>query len=127
MSLEPEVLFEGRNEVVTTGDQTRHPEFEIARWAAINLSPEERGQAIVYTSGEHCAMCSAAQGWVGLGRIVYVSSTEQLTAWLTDLAVPMPAVRPLSTRDIVPNLVVDGPVADFVEQVHDLHIRFYTA
>ncbi len=127
VSAEGTVLFEGRNEVVTTGDQTRHPEFGIARWAAANLSPEERRRAIVYTSGEHCAMCSAAHGWVGLGRIVYVSSTAQLMVWLADLAVPAPAVRPLSIREVVPSLVVDGPVADLAEQVRDLHIRFYTA
>ncbi len=126
VSAEGTVLFEGRNEVVTTGDQTRHPEFEITRWAAANLSPEERGQAIVYTSGEHCAMCSAAHGWVGLGRIVYVSSAQQLMAWLADLAVPVPAVRALPIQEVVPGLVVDGPVADLAEQVRDLHVRFYT-
>ena len=30
-----EVLFEDRNRV-GSGDRTRHPEFEIARWAAAN-------------------------------------------------------------------------------------------
>src|SRR5690606_24906375 len=64
------VLFEDRNRV-KDGDHTRHPEFEIARWAAKNLSSAERASATVYTSGEHCPMCAAAHGWVGLGRIVY--------------------------------------------------------
>lgn len=125
VSAEGTVLFEGRNEVVTTGDQTRHPEFEIARWAATNMSPEARSEAIVYTSGEHCAMCSAAHGWVGLGRIVYVSSTEQLMSWLADLGVPAPAVRPLPIQKVVPNLVVDGPVPELAGQVRALHIRFH--
>ena len=70
------VLFEDRNRV-SSGDQTRHPEFEIARWAAANMTVEERAVATVFTSGEHCPMCAAAHGWVGLGRIVYVSSCEQ--------------------------------------------------
>ena len=74
------VCHEDRNRTAG-GDQTRHPEFELARWAATYLSPEERDGATVYTSGEHCAMCSAAHAWVGLGRIVYVASTEQLLAW----------------------------------------------
>ena len=65
-----EVLFEDRNRVAG-GDHTQHPEFAIARWAAQNLSPEERARATVYTSGEHCPMCAAAHGWVGLGRIVF--------------------------------------------------------
>ncbi|NMB21395.1 MAG: nucleoside deaminase, partial [Firmicutes bacterium] len=64
-----EVLFEDHNHVAT-GDHTQHPEFAIARWAAANMTPAERRQATVYTSGEHCPMCAAAHGWVGLGRIV---------------------------------------------------------
>ncbi|TMZ54504.1 nucleoside deaminase, partial [Klebsiella pneumoniae] len=75
------VLAEDRNRVAF-GDQTRHPEFALARWAAANMAPEERAAATVFTSGEHCPMCAAAHGWVGLGRIVYVSSSEQLSAWL---------------------------------------------
>ena len=74
------VRFEDRNRV-KDGDQTRHPEFEIARWAAGHLTPEERAAATVYTSGEHCPMCSAAHAWVGLGRIVYAVSSAQLTGW----------------------------------------------
>ena len=50
-------LFADRNRV-SGGDHTRHPEFAIARWAAENLTPDERASATVYTSGEHCPMCS---------------------------------------------------------------------
>jgi tRNA(Arg) A34 adenosine deaminase TadA len=75
------MLAEDRNRVVSGGDRTRHPEFELARWAAANLTSAERAAATVFTSGEHCPMCAAAHGWVGLGRIVYVSSSEQLAAW----------------------------------------------
>jgi tRNA(Arg) A34 adenosine deaminase TadA len=57
-----ETRFEDRNRVAG-GDATRHPEFAIARWAASNLSPAERVRATVYTSGEHCPMCSAAHAW----------------------------------------------------------------
>lgn len=121
-----EVLFEDRNRVAS-GDQTRHPEFEIARWAAVNLTPEARAATTVYTSGEHCPMCAAAHGWVGLGRIVYVSSSKQLTTWLTDLGVSAPPVRALSIREIVPGLVVEGPIPGLAEQAHELHRRFYSA
>ncbi|RCX17698.1 cytidine/deoxycytidylate deaminase-like protein [Fontibacillus phaseoli] len=64
-----EVLAEDHNHVAG-GDHTQHPEFALARWAAQNMTLEERAQATVYTSGEHCPMCAAAHGWVGLGRIV---------------------------------------------------------
>ncbi|MFF3765187.1 nucleoside deaminase [Streptomyces sp. NPDC001922] len=117
-------LAEGHNQVAS-GDRTRHPEFELARWAAAHLSPEERAAATVFTSGEHCPMCAAAHGWVGLGRIVYVSSSEQLASWLAELEVPAPPVRTLPVRDIVPGLVVEGPVPGLAEQVRDLHRRFH--
>ena len=116
------VLFEDRNRIAS-GDRTRHPEFEIARWAAANLTPEARAAATVYTSGEHCAMCAAAHGWVGLGRIVYVSSSEQTATWLAALGVPAPPVRTLPIRQVVPDAVVDGPVPELAEQVHELHRR----
>ena len=121
-----QVLFEDHNHVAS-GDRTRHPEFEIARWAAANMTPEARAEATVYTSGEHCPMCAAAHGWVGLGRIVYVSSSEQLAAWLTDTGVPAPPVRALPTREVVPNVAVDGPVPGLAEQVRDLHRRFHSS
>ena len=119
-------LAEDHNRVAG-GDRTRHPEFELARWAAANMSPEERAQATVFTSGEHCPMCAAAHGWVGLGRIVYVASSEQLAAWLAEMGVPAPPVRSLPVRDVAPGVVVQGPVAELVEQVHDLHRRYHGA
>ena len=71
-------LYEDRNRV-KNGDHTRHPEFAIARWAVDNLTPDKRARTTVYTSGEHCPMCAAGHAWVGLGRIVYATSSEQLT------------------------------------------------
>jgi tRNA(Arg) A34 adenosine deaminase TadA len=120
------VLAEDHNRVAS-GDRTRHPEFELARWAAANMTPEERAAATVYTSGEHCPMCAAAHGWVGLGRIVYVSSSEQLAAWLAELGVPAPPVRTLPINEIVPGVVAEGPVPGLAEQVRDLHRRFYSS
>ena len=120
------VLAEDHNRVAS-GDRTRHPEFELARWAAANMTPSERAAATVFTSGEHCPMCASAHGWVGLGRIVYVCSSEQLTAWLSELGVPAPPVRPLPVREIVPDVVVEGPVPGLSEQVRDLHRRFHSA
>ena len=78
------VLFEDHNHVAG-GDETRHPEFEIAKWSATHMTPAARAAATVYTSGEHCPMCAAAHGWVGLGRIVYVSSSAQLTEWRAEM------------------------------------------
>src|SRR3954449_323325 len=113
------VLFEAHNRT-SGGDQTRHPEFEIARWAANRIPPSERATATVYTSGEHCAMCSAAHGWVGLGRIVIAASSEQLAGWAAELAAPPAPVRALSINEVVPDLPVEGPVDALAQQVREL-------
>ncbi|MFA5665277.1 nucleoside deaminase [Castellaniella sp.] len=126
VSAQGRILFEDRNRVAG-GDHTRHPEFEIARWAAAHLSSAERAAATVYTSGEHCPMCAAAHGWVGLGRIVYVSSSRQLMGWLSELGAPPPPVRALPIQDIVPSVPVDGPVPRLAEEVHALHRHRFSA
>lgn len=112
--------FADRNREATTGDPTRHPEFEIARWAATNLTSDERAAATVYTSGEHCPMCAAAHAWAGLGRIVYVASAEQIAGWRSGLgAAPSPvAVLPITT--VAPGVPVEGPVEQLVPEVRAL-------
>ncbi|MDP9430960.1 MAG: nucleoside deaminase [Actinomycetota bacterium] len=121
---EGQVRFEDSNHVAG-GDRTQHPEFAIARWAAAHLSPEERAAATVYTSGEHCPMCAAAHAWVGLGRIVYASSSAQLASWLAELGVPPAPVQPLPVRAVAPGVPVEGPVAGLDEEVHELHRRLH--
>jgi tRNA(Arg) A34 adenosine deaminase TadA len=118
------VLAEDRNRENSAGDATRHPEIELARWAAANMTADERGAATVFTSGEHCPMCSAAHAWVGLGRVVYVSSSKQLIAWLAELGVPPSPVIQLAINQVAPGLVVQGPVPGLDEQVRELHRRF---
>ncbi|WP_067716869.1 nucleoside deaminase [Nocardia yamanashiensis] len=114
------VLAEDRNRVAG-GDHTRHPEFELARWAAENLSPAERATATVYTSGEHCPMCSAAHAWVGLGPIVYAASTEQLSAWLAEFGVAPGPVAALPIQAIAPNVPVSGPFPELTDRIYALH------
>lgn len=116
------VLFEARNETAG-GDETRHPEFDIARWAAENMTPADRAKAVVYTSGEHCPMCSAAHAWVGLGRIVYAGSSEQLGGWLKEVGAPPSPVVPLPIQAIAPGVAVDGPDLALSERLRDLHHR----
>lgn len=119
-----EILFEDFNHV-SGGDHTQHPEFAIARWAANHLSETERATATVYTSGEHCPMCAAAHGWVGLNRIVYASSSVQLAQWLKELDVPPAKVRNLRIQDVIADTEVEGPVEDLAEEVRQLHYRFH--
>ncbi|MDN5797302.1 MAG: nucleoside deaminase [Intrasporangium sp.] len=116
-------LFEDHNHVVEL-DETQHPELAIARWAGARLRAEERAAATVYTSGEHCPMCSAAHGWVGLGRIVYAVSSAQLGAWRTAWGCPAGPVAALPIRQVVPGAVVEGPVPELEAEVKGLHEAF---
>lgn len=127
VSADGHVLAEARNLTVTERDPTRHPELTLARWAAVNLAPDERRQTTVYTSGEHCPMCAAAHGWAGLGRIVYASSTAQLRRWLEELGVRSSPVRALSIQDVLIAPDVDGPAPGLDEQVRELHVRHHQA
>ena len=113
-------LFEDRNRV-SGGDATQHPEFAIARWAALNLTPAERAEAIVYTSGEHCPMCAAAHAWVGLGRIAYATSSAQLTEWLAEWGATPPPVAPLPIAAVAPGVVADGPAPEYAGTIKSLY------
>ncbi|MDO6680669.1 MULTISPECIES: nucleoside deaminase [Oceanospirillaceae] len=121
-----EVLFEDHNHI-GTGDDTLHPEFAVARWAASNMTESERATATVYTSGEHCPMCAAAHGLVGLGRIVYASSAEQYGKWLIEMGVPTPTVNPMPINAISPFIPVEGPVPELAERVRGLLQTLYTS
>ncbi|MGE0237866.1 MAG: nucleoside deaminase [Parvibaculaceae bacterium] len=119
------ILAEDRNRT-SSGDATRHPEFELARWAATHMTPDERARATVYTSGEHCPMCAAAHGLVGLGRIVYAVSSQQFVDWLAELGISDSfAVRQRPIAEIAPKVKVEGPVPEVEDEVHELYRRRY--
>ncbi|MFD1361208.1 nucleoside deaminase [Lentibacillus salinarum] len=126
VSANGDVLAEDHNHVAS-GDHTQHPEFALARWAARNMTPQDRSKATVYTSGEHCPMCAAAHGLVGLGRIVYASSSEQLVQWLSEMGITasQSRVRHLPIQDVIRDTTIDGPVPELAEQVRQLHRQFY--
>lgn len=122
VSDEDEILFEDHNRV-SGGDHTQHPEFAIARWAANNLSPEERKKAVVYTSGEHCPMCSTAHALVGLGRIVYASSSAQLVEWTKEMGLESAPFNNLAIEEVIRDPEVDGPVEEFTEKMRRLQFK----
>jgi tRNA(Arg) A34 adenosine deaminase TadA len=114
------VRIEDRNRT-KDGDATQHPEFELARWSASNLSADERARATVYTSGEHCPMCSAAHAWVGLGRIVYATSSAQLVAWRTEWGATPGPVAALPISAVAPHVPSDGPAPELEEAMKSLY------
>jgi tRNA(Arg) A34 adenosine deaminase TadA len=68
-------------------------------------------------------MCSAAHAWVGLGRIVYASSTEQLTAWRSEWGIAPGPVAALPINAVAPGLVVAGPDPELAEEIRALQAR----
>lgn len=117
-----QLLFADRNHT-RDGDQTRHPEFEIARWAVERLSPSARGEAVVMTSGEHCPMCSAAHAWVGLGTIHYATSSAQFVGWLAEWGLSPGPVAPLAINVVAPQLDAVGPYPEYADRIRQLHAR----
>jgi tRNA(Arg) A34 adenosine deaminase TadA len=114
------IRFEDHNRV-SGGDRTQHPEFAIAKWAVGELTPDERRQATVYTSGEHCPMCAAAHAWVGLGRIVYATSSAQLTEWLAEWGTAPPPVATLPITTVAPGIPLDGPAPELADEMKCLY------
>jgi tRNA(Arg) A34 adenosine deaminase TadA len=117
-----EVRLEERNRA-GGGDETQHPELAVAAWSARHLSADERAAATVYTSGEHCPMCAAAHGWMGLGRIVYAVSAAQLTSWRLAWQLPASPVATLPINAVAPGVLVDGPAPDLEAELRELHRR----
>lgn len=117
-----DIRFEDHNRT-SDGDQTRHPEFEIARWAGTHVPAAERPRCTVYTSGEHCPMCAAAHGWAGLGRIVYAVSSKQLTTWRAEWGLAPGPVTPLPVGVLVPGLPVAGPADELLDEMRGLHFQ----
>ena len=115
------MLVEARNREATSADPTAHPELELAMWAWHNLGSEERATATVYTSGEHCPMCAAAHGWVGLGAIVFAVSAPQLSDWRASWGLPAAPVAPLPLSTVLPDTSATGPVSPYAEQMFALH------
>lgn len=117
------VLATARNRVNELNNLA-HPEIELVRWAGENLSAEERQRATVYTSGEHCPMCAAAHGWLGLGPIVYLSSAQQLQQWLQEAGAPAAPIKFVPVQELIPGVEVRGPgSSELLEQIKALQLR----
>ena len=116
-----EIIAEVRNRV---NEKTvlAHPEIDLAYWAAENLSEEERAKTTMYTTGEHCPMCSAAHGWVGIGTLVYLSSAKQLGEWQKEYDQAPAPINFLPVEDIIKNVEVRGPAeGELLEEIKKLH------
>jgi tRNA(Arg) A34 adenosine deaminase TadA len=126
VSGEGKVLFEDHNHT-SGGDHTRHPEFDNR---AVGSDSHDAGTARtggVYTSGEHCPMCAAAHGWVGLGKIVYAASSAQFAQWVGEFGGGTGPVKTLPIEAILVSPEVEGPEPTLTERLRSLHQRRFEA
>ena len=104
-----------------------HPEYKLAEWALDNLTKQERQESTMYTSGEHCPMCSGAHGMSEIGSVVYAASGRQLNEWLKELDASPPLINLIPIEDVVKNIVVRGPAkGELLERIKNLHVRVHT-
>jgi tRNA(Arg) A34 adenosine deaminase TadA len=68
-------------------------------------------------------MCSAAHAMVGLGRIVYASSGDQLRAWRREWGMEKGIIAPLPINAVAPGILVAGPEPSLTEEIRALHAR----
>jgi tRNA(Arg) A34 adenosine deaminase TadA len=66
-------------------------------------------------------MCAAGHAWVGLGRIVYATSSAQLSRWRAEWDAPPSPVAALPITMVAPALVVDGPAPELADAMKALY------
>lgn len=117
------ILAEERNRVNEI-NILYHPEIELAKWAIENLTVEERKNAVMYASGEHCPMCAAAHGWAGIGGLVYLSSAKQLFEWRSEVNSTDTPIRFYPVEEIISNINLKGPAeGDLLNEIKELQLK----
>jgi len=71
-----DVVAEGFNEVLSTGDPTAHAEVVTIRRACAALGTRDLSGCTVYTTGEPCPMCYGACWWARVDRIFFASNHD---------------------------------------------------
>ena len=75
---EGKIVAEFENEVVTSGDITKHAETGLIGHASKTISRKILSESTLYTSTEPCIMCSGAIFWAGIRTIVFGTSEQQM-------------------------------------------------
>lgn len=71
-----EVIAQGVNRILATGDPTSHAELNALRQACRKLKSVSLIGCSVYASGQPCPMCLAALRMAGVEKIVYAYSND---------------------------------------------------
>jgi tRNA(Arg) A34 adenosine deaminase TadA len=119
--LEGSEIESSANTTITEEDITAHPELKLARYAARELTAEERAACTMYTSTEPCPMCAGAVYYAGLGRVVYSVAGRSLPRVREHRGIDIPCEEVIDRGD--GTTAVDGPVLE--EAGLEILGRFY--
>jgi tRNA(Arg) A34 adenosine deaminase TadA len=115
-----QVVLTATNSVNTGRDPTAHAETNLVAAAIRQLSREQIGRAILYTSCEPCAMCAGKMYWAGIRSVIYGLSSEQLAVLAgPDFLVPCRELFQRATEAVA----VVGPM--LTEEALAVHAGFW--
>ncbi len=118
--LDGEIVLRAGNTVATDRDPTAHAETNLVAAAVRQLTPEQIGRSVLYTSCEPCAMCTGKIYWAGIRSVVFALSSEQLAALAgRNFLIPC---EELFARAAEPVRVI-GPLP--LEEARDVHLGFW--
>ena len=123
---EGQIIAEDRNRANAI-NALAHPEYTLAEWAIKNLTIDERRKTTMYTSGEHCVMCSGANAWAEIGKIVYLSSGQQLENWSKEAGnKDASLINYIPIQKVAPHIEVKGPrEGKLLERIKVLQLSYF--
>ena len=111
------MVLTAQNTVMTSADPTAHAETNLVAEAVRQLTPEQIGRSVLYTSCEPCAMCVGKMYWAGIRTVVFALPATELAAIAGgDFLVPC---RDLFVRAKQPVRVVGPLLANEAREAHE--------
>ncbi|OOG68391.1 tRNA-specific adenosine deaminase [Sinorhizobium sp. A49] len=108
-----EVIAEGVNQMLETGDPTSHAEMNALRLAAKRLGSARLDGVAIYASGQPCPMCLAAMRMAGITEIAYAHSNADAEPYgLSTAAIYAELAKPLGEQSMRFRHVPVGDTAD---------------
>ena len=117
-----QVVIEGGNSVVTSGDATCHSEMNVVRMACQSYTEAFLRHCTLYMSAEPCPMCAGAIYWSGIPRVVYALPEYELKGIARGATFDLPC-REVFGRGTL-EMEVEGPYE--VEGMRRVHEGFWT-
>ncbi len=115
------IIFEYENTIYSTRDITQHAETGLIGKATQQFDPATLAASTLYASTEPCVMCCGAIRWAGIHRVVYGTTSSQLSRVIEQILPPKApsAGRPplaLECREVFartePSIKVFGPLME---------------